>query len=89
MEIAEYFARQDTPMVDSPVGRLMVRVLEKNPEMDCDAARTEARRLLDVAAKTKTFKIPSVLSPAAQEAHKAALAEYWKSRAAQTVPKAA
>jgi hypothetical protein len=60
--IQDYFARPDTPASGSPVGVLMVRVLEKNPGMTFEEARNESNALLDRAAGRKFYEIPRVLS---------------------------
>jgi hypothetical protein len=66
MQITEYFERRDTPQADSPVGRLMVRVLAKNPGMDFETAREESHKLLAKAGTRWKYTIPAVLSPEEQ-----------------------
>ena len=61
-KLEQYFSLPDTPAHCSPVGKLMVRVLEKNPAMTFEDARRESRRLLDIAAGRKHYSIPDVLS---------------------------
>lgn len=68
--IQQYFAQSDTPSAGSPVGLLMVRVLAKFPELSFDAARTEARRLLNAAASSFHFTTPRVLSSEQRQAAK-------------------
>ena len=63
MALDEYFARTDTPMKGSPVGDLMVRVIEKNPGISFEAARAEANNLLRQAAGRCHYRVSSVLSP--------------------------
>ncbi len=63
MTLAEYFARPDTPMKESAVGVLMVRVVEKNPGISFEAARAEANNLLRQAAGRCHYRVFSVLSP--------------------------
>jgi hypothetical protein len=63
MALDEYFARTDTPMKGSPVGDLMVRVIEKNPGIDFEAARADAHDLLGQAAGRKNYRVSPVLSP--------------------------
>jgi hypothetical protein len=60
--LEQYFSLPDTPAQSSPVGKLMARVLEKNPAMTFEEARRESRRLLDIAAGRKHYSIPAVLS---------------------------
>lgn len=70
----EWFARPDTPAAGSPVGITMVRVLEKNPGMRFEAAREEAKMLLDRAARARVYRLPRPLSPEEQAAQRARLA---------------
>lgn len=42
----EYFARSDTPSKNSPVGKLMLRILAEFPEMDREEARNRASKAL-------------------------------------------
>lgn len=47
-----YFARADTPMKNSPTGKLMAKILEHSPEMDLDQCRDIAHEcLLGVGGK--------------------------------------
>jgi hypothetical protein len=82
MTIREYFQRADTPQAQSPVGRLMVRILDKNPGMEYGAARAEATRLLQQAAARKAYRMPHVYSPAEQAELDAKGKAYWTSRKA-------
>jgi hypothetical protein len=63
MNLKAYFSQPDTPSRNSPVGRLMVKVLDKNPGMSLDDARAEANRLLDKASGRENYRIPEVYSP--------------------------
>jgi hypothetical protein len=49
----------------------MVKIREKCPDLTLDAARAEARRLLDKASDRFHFSMPRVLSPEQREAAKA------------------
>jgi hypothetical protein len=69
--IQEYFARSETPAAGSPVGALFVRIINKNPGMSFEEARTEANALLDKAAGRKVYRLPRVLSPDEQLEQKA------------------
>ena len=65
--VAEYFARPDSPQPNPPVGTLMLKVLEKYPDMGLEAARAKANELLAISAKgkvyrTRAFSRPSNLS---------------------------
>ena len=62
MNLTEYFARPDTPQAESTIGRLMVRLMEKNPGMVPDTARAEAHALLAHAAGRQRYSLPRVLS---------------------------
>lgn len=73
MALPEYFEQPDTPSLHSPVGVLMVRVIEKNPSISLELAREEAHRLLGKAAGRRVYSFPRVLSAAEQEAEKARL----------------
>lgn len=42
MNLEKYFARPDTPATNSPIGRLMARILEKNSALSFDEARIQA-----------------------------------------------
>jgi hypothetical protein len=63
MNIIEYFQSRETPQAESPVGRLMVRILEKNPGMEFETARIEAHKMLQQAAGRRKYVISPVLSP--------------------------
>ena len=71
LNIQDYFAQPDTPETNSPVGKVMVNVLAKNPGLDLEAARAEASRLLDRATDRKKYSMPRVLSAEQQLAEKA------------------
>jgi hypothetical protein len=62
--VVEYFARPDTPQPNSPVGTVMLRVLEKYPGLGFDAARTKANDLLAASAKARVYRTPRVFSAA-------------------------
>jgi hypothetical protein len=57
-----YFKQPDAPQQNSPVGRWIVRIIEKYPEMTGEAARSEANRLLAIAAKGRVYRFPQVRS---------------------------
>lgn len=81
-ELQEYFKRRDTPAIGSPVGRLIVRLVEKRPTIGLEEAREEAHKLLAASAKRRNYKLPQVLSIQEMADQKAAGAEYWKKRMA-------
>ena len=60
-------SRQDTPAPGSPVGALMVKVIEKNPGISFEEARTQANALLDKAAGKWRYRVPTVYSPEEME----------------------
>jgi hypothetical protein len=74
----QYFARPDTPMPGSPVGTTMVRILAKYPDMTFDAARNEAKRLLDQAAGNNRYHLPKVLNENQKQASRERLAAIGK-----------
>ena len=80
--LEQYFERPDTPMPNSPCGRLMVRVLGKNPGMDFETARAEAHNLRQQAAGRRHYGVPQVLSPEEQAERDAKASAYWKARTA-------
>jgi hypothetical protein len=75
-----YFRQPDSPREHSPVGRLIVRILEKYPEMTCEAARAEAYRLLAIAAKGRVYRFPQVRSAKEKAASFASLAKLASAR---------
>jgi hypothetical protein len=81
MDTEAYFAQRDTPAADSPVARVMMRVLEKFPGITLPDAREKAHELLSDAASKRILKTPRVLSVEEQATEKAASAAYWKTRA--------
>ncbi|HEY2118630.1 MAG TPA: hypothetical protein VGH37_05550 [Candidatus Acidoferrum sp.] len=81
-----YFARADTPSVNSPVGSLMVKVLGKFPNITFDEARVKANSLLNEAAGKRIYRIPPPLTDAEIEARRKAMKARFASKA---LPKAA
>ena len=86
MTLLDYFAKSDTPAANSTVGTLMVKILEKYPDMSFEAARKKAHVLLWESAGKKRFNLPRVLSEAELAEQKERLKTAWKPR---TVPDAA
>ena len=71
-------------MRNSPVGVLIVKVLEKNPGMNLEQARVEANALLNKAAGGRVYRFPTVYSAAEKAERKAKmLAAFSKSRKAR------
>src|SRR5258706_309017 len=68
MTLNDYFAMPDTPAAGSPVGILMVRILEKDPGIGFEAARMRANVLLDRAAGKKVYRMPRILSVEEEQA---------------------
>ena len=62
METETYLNRADPPATNGPLGVVLSRVVAKNPGIDFEDARAEARRLLDRAAAKKNYSLPRVLS---------------------------
>jgi hypothetical protein len=81
--LAEYFARTDTPMPQSPTALVMVKVLAKFPDMTFDDARTRANELLQVAAKRWKYSTPHVMSAEQQQQDKERFAAFNRSRLVQ------
>jgi HNH endonuclease len=71
--LEEYFALRRSPSSGSPVGALMVRVLEKNPGMGFDAACYQAKALLQKAAGKWKYRVPTVYSPEETEKRRESL----------------
>jgi len=63
VEATEYFARLETPSAGSPVGTLVVRIIDKNPNLGLEEARAQANAMLEKAAGRKTYSVPRVYSP--------------------------
>ncbi len=61
-KLTEYFERPDTPMANSPVGKVMIQLVEKRPGITFDECYEEAKRLLAVAAGRKRYLAPHVLT---------------------------
>lgn len=78
--LKQYFELTDTPTSGSPTGRIMAKVLAKNPGLTFDQARREARRLLDKAAGARVYRMPSPLSPEEQAAQKVRFAAFKRAR---------
>lgn len=72
----EYFAGVDTPSENSPVGRLMVKILEQRPNLSYEVAREEANAMLQQAAGRFHYRTPIVLTPE-QEADRRARLVAW------------
>jgi hypothetical protein len=75
MTLEGYFEQLDTPVAESPVGVLMVRIVAKNPGIDLEGARAEAYELLAQAAGRKRYQVPPVLSPEEKAAKRKAWLE--------------
>ena len=62
--LEDYFAQADAPSVESPVGTVMVKVMQKCPQLNVEEARAKAKELLAVSAKGRIYRSPRVLSAA-------------------------
>jgi len=83
-DVAEYFAMPDTPAADSPVGKLMFKVLEKFPGFTYEQARAKAGELLAESAGKRIYRTPAVLSDEEQETRrKAVRARFARSKPAE------
>jgi len=80
MNVETYFAQPDSPSANSPVGKLLVRILAEYPESTFASAREKAHELLAVAAKARVYRLPAVRSAEAIAARKEQAAAYWKNR---------
>jgi hypothetical protein len=61
MNIKEYFNQPDAPARHSPVGQLMLKILERyEPTPSFEEARAEANRLIQKAAGRQNFKLPKI-----------------------------
>jgi hypothetical protein len=78
MDIHDYFALPHTPAEHSPVGELMVKVLDKNPGIGFEEARAETNRLIQRAAGRKVFSISKILTPERRAKEQMRLKGLWK-----------
>jgi hypothetical protein len=62
MTLFDYFAKPATPAANSSVGTIMVKILEKYPDMNFEAARAQANAIMDKAARRFNYKMPRVYS---------------------------
>jgi hypothetical protein len=72
-KLEAYFAQTDTPAANSPVGKLMVKVLEKFPTFTFEQARTKANELQAEAARKRKYVAPAVLTEDEQVARRKVL----------------
>lgn len=68
MTLQEYFALPNTPSQHSPVGNLMIKILEEDRNLSFEEARKLANEQIQKGARRKNFR---VLTPG-QEAEQAA-----------------
>jgi hypothetical protein len=61
--LEHYFTQPDTPAAGSPIGKLMVRILGKNPAMKFEEARQAAHRMQERAAGKTKYQLGPVQSP--------------------------
>lgn len=81
MTLSQYFAQPGTrsanfPSANSPVGLLMVKILEKYPNTTFEAARTQANAMLDKAAGRFNYKMPRVYSADEMEKRREAFSKF-------------
>jgi len=55
MTLKEWFKQPDTPSENSPIGKLMVRILEESPELTFEEARKQANECQQIGAKGKRY----------------------------------
>jgi len=78
--IKEYFSKPDTPATHSPVGELMLQIVDKHPGIDFEEARSKANELIQKAAGKRYFRFPKALSAAEEAAQSASLSRFLVSR---------
>jgi hypothetical protein len=78
MTLSDYFAKPDTPAANSTAGTLMVKILEKYPDMTFEVARTQANAMLDKAARRFNYKMPRVYSAEEIEKRRESLRSAFK-----------
>ena len=57
MTLTEYFALSNTPMPNSPVGRLMQTIVQDEPGINFEEARKQAQECLNRAAGRKSYQV--------------------------------
>jgi hypothetical protein len=72
-KLEAYFAQTDTPAANSPIGKIMVKVLEKFPTLNFEQARAKANELQTEAAGKRKYVAPAVLTDEEQEARRKAV----------------
>jgi hypothetical protein len=77
MTLQEYFEQSGTPAANSPVGVIMVKVLEKYSTLSFDQARTKANLLIQESAGRRRFVLPRVLSESELAEQKERLKTAW------------
>jgi hypothetical protein len=78
--LQEYFALPDTPATESPVGKTIVKVLAKFPELTFEQARVKANELVTDAGHYRNFALPQVQTPAEEAAATEKARAYFKAR---------
>ncbi len=69
--LKQYFEQTDTPSEGSPVGRLMVKILEGNPALSFEQAREQAHKMLERAVGKWRYVTPVVRTPEEEAARQA------------------
>jgi hypothetical protein len=77
MNLQQHFERPETPAAGSPVGVVMVKVLEKYPALSFEEARDKATDLIQESAGRRRFVNPRVLSEAELAEQKEHLKTVW------------
>lgn len=73
----EYFNQTDTPSRNSPVGRLIQRIVEDDPTVNFETARAQANECLLSSSGKKVYR---VFTPKQTETNKANTRNYFKER---------
>ncbi len=61
--LKKYFEQTDTPSENSPVGKLMLKILEQCPNLSFEQAREQAHKMLERAAGKWRYALPEVRTP--------------------------
>jgi hypothetical protein len=86
MTALKYFEQADTPSPGSPVGILMVRILEKFPGIRVKQARASAYELLNRPAGKRVYRVPSVLTEEDDAARRTAIRHGFSAGTASRPP---
>jgi hypothetical protein len=73
LTLQEWFKQSDTPLENSPIGKLIVRILEESPELSFEEARRQANECQQMAARGKRYvlRTPKQIEAGRQRARNA------------------